>query len=121
MFFSMVEFLKVFFGFGPILGGSGSPGPSKKSIKIDQDGQKIDFKMRFGHVCFRRWVWRGFWKGFRRNFDGILGFSGCGNIDFGGNVGFSGLGNFDSDGFLGFRGNEILILMEFWVFGVRKF
>ncbi len=44
-----------------------------------------------------------------------------GNFDFDGNFGFSGSGNFDFDGILAFRGQEILILMETWVFGVRKF
>ena len=50
--FFIIEFLAFFHDFGSILGGPGDPGPSKKSQKIDQDAQKLDFGACLGHVCF---------------------------------------------------------------------
>ena len=66
MFFFIIEFSTLFFDFGSILGGPGGPGPSKKSGKIDQDAQKMDFGACLGRVCFLRWVLGGFWEDFGR-------------------------------------------------------
>ena len=49
--FEAANFL-VFFDFGAILGGLGSPGASQKSPKVAQDAPKIDFGEGLGHVSF---------------------------------------------------------------------
>ena len=71
MFFSDIEFLVFFRGFGAILGGLGVPGPSKNPPKIVQDALKLDFGERFGRVFFRRWVVGGFLVDFGRIFGGF--------------------------------------------------
>ena len=65
--FKWSNFWRFFSVLVPFWEALGAQGPPKKSIKIDQDAQKIDFEMRFGHVCFWRWVLEGFWDGFGRN------------------------------------------------------